>query len=189
MLALHSHYDPGVLYDQIFASLDCSTIVIENKLLYGMRVTGQVPDGFVLEHSNELFPTTRIRPQAPPDVTILCYGGMLPDVEKAIERLFDEHEIICEVLCPTQLYPFNPWPVIESLQQSRRLLVIEEGIGFAAFGAEVLALVSEHGAGMEYDVSRVSSPRHPIPSCGPLEKVCLPGESHVVQAAVEMMSI
>ena len=110
MLALHSRYDPGLVYDEVLSSIDRPTIIIENKLLYGLRVTDQVPNGFTLEHSQEQFPTTRIRPLGDPDLTVLCYGGMLVDVERAIQQLCDEHEIFCEVVCPLQLYPFNPWP-------------------------------------------------------------------------------
>src|SRR5437660_12724330 len=33
------------------------------------------PDGFALERTDAPFPTTRIRPECAPDVTILCYGG------------------------------------------------------------------------------------------------------------------
>ena len=189
MLALHTRYDPGLVYDEIFSSIDRPTIIIENKLLYGLRVTDTVPDGFILEHSQEQFPTTRIRPLGNPNLTILCYGGMLIDVERAIQQLCDEHEIFCEVICPLQLYPFNPLPVIESLQKTHRLLIVEEGINFAALGSELLAQISESMPQLLHQVRRVASPKHPIPSSGPLEKQCLPGEGHVVQAALEMMDV
>jgi 2-oxoisovalerate dehydrogenase E1 component len=188
MLATHSRYDPGLVYDTLFRSIDRPTIVIENKLLYGMRVSDRVPDGFVLEHTNELFPTTRIRPEARPDVSVLCYGGMLPDVEKAVDLLFDEHEIVCEVVCPIQLYPLNPWPIIESVRRSGRLLVVEEGLSFSAFGAEVVTQALERAPGALKQVRRLASPTHPIPSCGPLEKQLLPGLEHVVAAVREMLS-
>jgi 2-oxoisovalerate dehydrogenase E1 component len=187
MLALNPRHDPGLVYDALFRSIDRPTIVIENKLLYGMRVSDHVPAGFVLEHTDEPFPTTRIRPEAAPDVTILCYGGMLPDVEKAVDLLFDGHEVVCEVIAPIQLYPFNPWPIVESVRQSGRLLVVEEGLSFAAFGAEAVAQVLERAPGALRQVRRLASPAHPIPSCGPLEKQFLPGAEHVVAAVREML--
>ncbi|WP_447968835.1 dehydrogenase E1 component subunit alpha/beta [Nitrospira sp. M1] len=189
MLSLHSRFDPGLVYDEVFSSIDRPTIIIENKLLYGLRVTDQVPSGFSLEHSHEQFPTTRIRPLSTPDLTVLCYGGMLIDVERAIQQLCDEHEVLCEVICPLQLYPFNPWPVMESLQTTRRLMIVEEGISFAALGSELLAQIAEHQPDLLEHVCRVSSPKHPIPSSGPLEKECLPGESHVVTTALKMMNL
>ena len=186
MLALHSHYDPGLIYDELFASIDRPTIVIENKLLYGLRVSDTAPDGFGLEHSDELFPTTRLRPECEPDVTILCYGGMLPDVVKALDPLFDEHEIAAEVICPTQLYPLNVWPIVESVMKTGRLLVVEEGLAFAALGAEAIAQVVERVPGTLRAVRRLASPEHPIPACGPLEKLLLPGTDLVVEAVREL---
>jgi 2-oxoisovalerate dehydrogenase E1 component len=152
-----------------------------------MRVNDQAPAGFILEHTANDFPTTRLRPLVTPDVTILCYGGLLYEVERAVERLFDEHEVICEVLCPLQLYPFNPRPLVDSVQQSGRLLVVEEGVSFAAFGAEAVAQLVTNAPGVVQQVCRLAAPPHPIPSCGPLEKALLPGEQHVIEAVVELV--
>jgi 2-oxoisovalerate dehydrogenase E1 component len=186
MLALHHRYDPGLVYDALFAAIDRPTIVVENKLLYGLRTGDEAPEGYALEHTDGPFPMTRLRPEAEADATILCYGGMLADVEKALDPLFDEHELACEVICPTQLYPLDPWPIVESVGRTGRLLVAEEGIGFAAFGAEVVAQLAELAPGAPRKLRRLGSPEHPIPSCGPLEKALLPGTSHVVAAVREL---
>jgi 2-oxoisovalerate dehydrogenase E1 component len=186
VLALHARYDPGLAYDTLFATIDRPTLVIENKLLYGVRVSDQAPSGFELEHTTDLFPTTRLRPAAPPEVTILCYGGVLHEVERAVERLFDEHEVVCEVLCPLQLYPFDPRPIVASVEASGRLLVVEEGLSFAGFGAEVVTQLMEGAPGAVRQVRRLAAPRHPIPSSGPLEKALLPGEEHVIEAVLDM---
>lgn len=189
MLALSHRFDPGVIYDRLFATIDRPTIVIENKLLYGAIVSPKAPEAFVWEHSDDAFPVLRLRPEGAPDLTILCYGGMVPDVEAAVETLFDEHEIIAQIICPTQLYPLDPWPIVESVRESGgRLLVVEEGLGFAAFGAEVISELAERAPDVLGRVRRLASPRHPIPSCGPLEKALLPNPSQVVAAAVELMS-
>src|SRR5262249_31451970 len=130
MLALHERYDPGAIYDVLFTNIDRPTIVIENKMLYAAHLDSAVPDGFALEHSDERYPTTRLRPLESAEVSVFCYGGMVPHVEKAIVSAFDDNEIPAEMICPTQLYPLNPWPVIESLERTRKLLVVEEGHRF-----------------------------------------------------------
>jgi 2-oxoisovalerate dehydrogenase E1 component len=188
MLAINHRHDPGELYDSLFATLDRPTLVIENKVLYGQRVISELPDGFAVEHSDEPFPTTRIRPEGNADVTVVCYGEMLREVEAAILRAFDEHEIICEVLCPTQLYPLNVQPIVSSVSSSHRLLVVEEGIGFAAFGAELIAQIQERSPESLRRVRRLSSPEHPIPACAPLEKLMLPHAESILGAIVELMS-
>jgi 2-oxoisovalerate dehydrogenase E1 component len=186
VLALHHRIDPGMIYDRLLANVDRPTIVIENKLLYGQKISAQAPVGFVYENSEENFPTTRLRPQAVPDLTIFCYGGMLIEAEKAAEHLFDEHEIVAEIICPVQLYPLNPQPLIDSLKETGKLLVVEEGAAFAALGAEVIAQVNEFAPGVLKAVRRIGGPNHPIPSCGPLEKELLPGASHIITTAVEL---
>jgi 2-oxoisovalerate dehydrogenase E1 component len=188
VLALHSRYDPGLLYDQLLATIDRPTLVIENKLLYGVRVTDQVAAGFVLEHTEQEFPITRITPQAKPQVTVLCYGGMLPDVEKAIELLFDEHEIACEVLCPAKIYPLDIHPILESVKGTGRLAIVEEGQGFAAFGSEAVAQIVENVPGILRRLCRISAAPHAIPACSLLEKQVLPGPAHIVESIVALCS-
>jgi 2-oxoisovalerate dehydrogenase E1 component len=187
MLALHSRVDPGFIYDRLFATIDRPTIVIENKLLYGMRLSEKVAPGFVLEHTNERFPTTRLRPETTPHLTIVCYGGMLPEAERAADRLFEEHDVVAEIICPVQLYPLNLWPIIESVHQSGRLLVVEEGLGFAAFSAEVIAQLCERAPGVLQKVCRLASRSHPIPASRDLENDALPTTESIVATAADFV--
>ena len=149
-------------------------------------MTDHGPAGFYLEQSDEPFPTTRLRPDCSPDVTVLCYGGMLPDVEKAVDQLFDAHDTACEVICPTRLYPYDGRALAESVAQTGRLVVVEEGTSFAAFGAEAVTRLAE--AGLHVQVCRVGPPEHPIPSCGPLEKSPPPGPAQVVAAVRDLVT-
>ena len=81
-------------------------------------------------------------------------------------KVFDEHEIICRgVDLPDCNYiPRTAGPIFESVSRSRRLLIVEEGIGFAAFGAEVIAQIQEHAPGTMQQVRRPSCPDQPIPA-------------------------
>ncbi|MBS0266737.1 MAG: pyruvate dehydrogenase [Planctomycetes bacterium] len=188
VLAVHHRHDAGDIYDRLFARNGQPTLVIENKVLYGQRITDELPVGFYLEHSDENFPTTRLRPDAPADVTIVCYGEMLREVEDAIVKLFDEHEIVCEVICPAQLYPLNLDPILDSLGGSRRVLVVEEGVGFAGFGAEVISQLAERAAGTLLRARRLACPEQPIPACAQMEKEMLPKSDSIVRTIVEMVS-
>jgi 2-oxoisovalerate dehydrogenase E1 component len=180
VLALNLRINPGAIYDELLATVDRPTLVIENKILYGSRLGAAVPEGFTLEQSDEQFPCCRLRPAETPQVTVFCYGGMLPFVELAVVRAFDEFEIVAEVICPTQLYPFNAWPVIESLQRTHCLVVVEEGQRFAALGSELVAQIMELAPGVLRRLKRVAPPQHPIPSCGPLENELLPNVDSIL---------
>jgi 2-oxoisovalerate dehydrogenase E1 component len=187
MLALHERYDPGAVYDQLFASIDRPAIVIENKLLYSAKLATAVPEGFVLEHSDEGYPTTRLGPREKSDVTVFCYGGMVPHVEKALLKAFEDEEILAEMICPIQLYPLNPWPVIESLEATHKLLVVEEGHSFGALGAELIAQIHELRPGLLGRCRRLAAPEHPIPSCGPLETSLLPNVDSIAVAITALV--
>jgi 2-oxoisovalerate dehydrogenase E1 component len=188
VLALHSRYDPFLLYKRLFQTVDSPTLVIENKVLYGDYVTHETSSGFWCEHTDEDFPTTRIRSSQAPDVTIACYGGCLAEAEKALDVLFEEHEIVAEIICPSQIYPLQMSPVIASVKVSRRLLVVEEGQLFCGFGAEVLAGVGEACAGLPLVTRRLGAAPHPLPSCKPAELQSLPGVESIVLKCLEMVN-
>ena len=188
VLALHQRFDPYVLYQRLFSTIDRPTIVIENKSLYAEYATHRTVDGFWCEHSGDDFPTTRIRCSATPDITIVCYGGMLPEAEKALDRLFEEHEVVAEIVCPAQIYPLRIEPILDSVRLSGRLLVVEEGQVFCGFGAEVLAAVHEGCPDQRILARRQGASPHPIPSCKPAEMESLPGADTIVRECIEMVS-
>ncbi len=192
VLAVHPRFDPHEMYDRLFASIDRPTIVIENKTMYGEYVTHQTLQGFWVEHSNEEFPTTRIRSQAKPDVTVVCYGGMLHEAEKAADKLFDEHELIVEIICPLQLYPLNYRPILDSVQRSGHLFVVEEGQSFCGFGAEVVAALREASRGKSNEPAfltrRLGAKPHPLASSKHAEADSLPSADTIVAGVVELVS-
>ncbi len=188
ILALNQRHDPAAIYHQLLSGATDPTIVIENKTLYGDYVTHETIPGFICEHSSEEFPTIRIHPSGKPDVTIVCYGGSLADAEKAADKLFEEHEIIAEIICPTQIYPLNTDPIFDSVKQSGCLLVVEEGQQFCGFGAEVVASIIEALQPSPVRIARVAAQPHPIPSSKPAEIACLPSAESIISAAVRLFA-
>ena len=188
VLALNPRYDPHLVYNRLFEVIDRPTIVIENKTMYGEYVSHQTIAGFWAEHSDEDFPTTRIRSSAVPDVTIVCYGGTLNEAEKAADKLFDEHELVAEILCPIQIYPLNYRPILDSVRRSGRLFVVEEGQSFCGFGSEVVAAVHQALAGTPLIARRLGAKPHPLASSKAAELDSLPGADAIVTGVVEMVS-
>ncbi len=187
VLALHPRYDPHLVYDRLFATIDRPTIVIENKTMYGEWVSHQTIAGFWTEHTEGDFPTTRIRSNAKPDVTLVCYGGTLHEAEKAADKLFEEHEVIAEIVCPIQIYPLHYRPIVDSVKRSGRLLVVEEGQAFCGFGAEVVSAVHQAFEGVPLTARRIGAKPHPLASSKAAELDSLPGADTIVAGVVEMM--
>jgi 2-oxoisovalerate dehydrogenase E1 component len=187
VLAIHGRYDPYLLYKRLFAVVDRPTLVIENKVLYGEYATHETVAGFWCEHTEDDFPTTRIRSSGKADVTILCYGGMLSEAEKALDILFEEHEVVAEIICPTQIYPLNLDPIIAAVRASQRVLVVEEGQMFCGFGAEVVASISEVCSDVALRIRRLAAAARPLPSSKPAELDSLPGTKAIVSKCLELV--
>jgi 2-oxoisovalerate dehydrogenase E1 component len=187
VLAIHHRFDPAEIYSRLLGDVvdPKPTLVIENKIMYGERVSADAPAGFRWYHSSHQFPVSYLCAADPPDATLLCYGGMLGDVEKAVEQLFVEHDLIVEVICPAQLYPLQMDTIAPLAARSGRLLVVEEGHGFCGFGSELIAAFYERNLGLK--MRRLySHPQH-IPSAKPLEFAVLPGVESVVAETLELM--
>lgn len=189
MLAVTTRFAPDALYAALFDSIDRPTIVIENKLLYGQMATARVPAGYVLEKTADRFPTLRLRPaDGLADVTLVAYGGMVAEAEAAMTALFEEHDLVGELLIPLRLFPLDMGPIVDSVARTGRVVVAEEGQGFAGFGSEVLSQLAEHGL-PQLRATRVSAAPHAIPSARPLEELALPTASSIVRAALELIDV
>jgi len=108
-------------------------------------------------------------------------------VEKAADRLFEEHEIVVEIICPTEIYPLHLEPILESARITRRLLVVEEGQLFCGFGSEVLAAVQGACRGVELQTRRQGAAPHPLPASKPAETASLPSVNNIVKNCLEMV--
>jgi len=186
VLCLHHRYPPATLFEALFRSIDRPTLVVENKVLYGRTVSATPPAGWSLRATDEPFPTLRLEPAVTPDVTVVAVGGMGPETEEAVLKLFAEDEIVAEVFLPTRLYPFDAGVIAASLATTRRLLVVEEGQGFAGIGAEIVAQAAEIAGRGGFAAARVAAEPVPIPAARHLEAACLPGADAVRRAAREL---
>lgn len=183
VLCLHHRYPADCLYAALFQGIDRPTVVVENKLLYGKNASADPPPGYELLSSGGDFPVVRLRPLATPSLTIVAVGAIAIDVEEAIAVLFEEDEVLADVFLPTKLYPFEIECIRDSLHETRRLLVVEEGQGFAGLGAEIVAeavsTLEPEGLGCD----RVYAVPVPIPAARPLEAECLPGAGAIIAKA------
>ncbi len=110
---------------------------------------------------------------------------MLEFVEKALSELWLDDETLCEVLCYGRLYPLNCVPIFESIRQTGRLITVEEGPAFAAWGAEICAQAAcactglRHTARVGYDGL--------IPASAVREAELLPNAQSIRKAIMELL--
>ncbi len=186
VLALHRRCCPKRLYAALLTTVDRPTLVLENKLLYAQRAEAVAPAGFEISAAGEPFATVRLaspRPMA----TVVAYGGAAEAAEAAVVRLWEEEEVGSELLLPSQLYPLDVEPVVDSLRRTGRLVVVEEGQLFAGFGAELLArLACQEGIG-PFRARRVGPAACPVPASRSAEARALPSADGVVEAVTELL--
>jgi len=186
VLAIHTRHCPGDMYRRLLESIDRPTLVIENKLLYGQRTNPEAPAGSVISATATDFPTIRIAPESEPSLTVVAYGGLVPMAEAAIESLIDE-DVACDLLIPTQLFPLDIEPIVESVVRTGRILVIEEGQGFAGFGSELIARLTEDRRIPSLKARRVHASPCAIPASKPAESAALPNIESILDTALQLV--
>ena len=107
------------------------------------------------------------------------------NVAKALER----EGVSVEVIDVRSFLPFDSETVLESAKKTGRVLVAYEDHEFMGFGAEVAAQVADAAFGhLDAPVKRVAGAFSPIPYADPLEKVVLPQDDDILDAAREVLS-
>jgi 2-oxoisovalerate dehydrogenase E1 component len=159
-------------------------VFLEHKLLYAQA---QDPQDYqtvvahVADLGGALFPTLR-RGGALPDVTFVCFGGMLPVVESATERLEREEELSIEIVVPSLLAPLPRLTLLGLLSSRPRIAVMEESHHEFGVSAELLASLAE--AGYQGKVLRIGMPPVPIASARSLESTQIPDEQTIINSVL-----
>ena len=146
ILALNQRINIEDLYSNIFGKNSDITILFENKVGYTRFQEEGKLLGYQYNYSNEDFPTLVISPpeDESPVITVVCYGQILEEIEIASNILFEKHEILCEIICVTQIQPLNVYPIINSIINTKNILIIEEGSGIASFNSIISSYILEN---------------------------------------------
>jgi pyruvate/2-oxoglutarate/acetoin dehydrogenase E1 component len=146
---------------------DDPVIFFENKQCYFH--TGEVPldTNFTIP-----FGQARLFTEGD-DVTIVATGAMVQESINAANKL-KEDNIHCEVIDPRTLVPMDKKSILNSVEKTGKLVIVDEGCKTSSVSAEIAAMVAEEG--FEYlkkRIIRLNTPDVPIPY-GKLEKEVVP---------------
>jgi 2-oxoisovalerate dehydrogenase E1 component beta subunit len=149
-------------------------LFLEPKALY-RKVKGEVDEGY---YATPLSTLRTVRKGQ--DVTVFCYGAMVPVCEEAATQAA-EQGIDAQVIDLRTLLPLDEEGVLEAAKQTGRVVVVHEAPRFCGFGAEISALIAEHAIEyMEAPVARVTGFDTPFPNT--LEHHYLPDARRVLDA-------
>jgi 2-oxoisovalerate dehydrogenase E1 component subunit beta len=119
------------------------------------------------------------------DVTLIAYGGMVDTALEAAEAAVDEGWDV-EVIDLRSLSPFDDATLTESVRRTGRAVVVHEAPGFAGYGAEVAARLTEQCFHyLEAPILRVTGFDIPYPPPH-LERLHLPDVDRILDAIARL---
>ena len=145
----------------------------EHKGLYQME--GEVPE------AEELVPIGKAEfRREGSDVTLVGASATVNTCLEAASALSETDHINCDVIDLRTLYPLDLKLILQSVEKTGRLVIVEEDVGFCGWGSEIAAQISDEGLFyLKAPVKRVAAPFAPIPFSPALEKVYIPKNDRV----------
>jgi pyruvate dehydrogenase E1 component beta subunit len=140
--------------------------------------------------------TAVLTPEGPPmdraivrrpgrDVTLVAYGGMVATALEAAEAAAEEDRDV-EVIDLRSLSPLDDQTLTDSVRRTGRAVIAHEAAGFAGYGAEVAARLTEQCFyNLEAPVLRVTGFDVPYPPPH-LEQYHLPGTDRILDAITRL---
>jgi pyruvate/2-oxoglutarate/acetoin dehydrogenase E1 component len=158
-------------------------IVLEHKLLY--RTSGHVPEGA----ERTPLGVSAVRREGK-DLTIVATGVMVGRTLEAANAL-SEQGIEATVIDPRTLTPLDAAPILDSVSQTGRALLVQEAPGHVGYMAEIAARICESPAlyRLLAPVRRVCGLDVPIPYAPKLETAVVPQLDGIIAAATELLEV
>ena len=116
-------------------------------------------------------------------ISLITYGGTLPAVFEAADRLAGEG-IDAEVIDLRTLRPLDDGTILGSVGKTHRAVVVDEGWRSGSISAEIAARIGDEGFfELDAPVGRVCSEEVPVPYSKHMELAALPSVERIVTAA------
>jgi len=171
VIAINFRYNPEILYNTIIKNISLPTLIIEDKLDYSKKNSffKSKKHNYNYLVNNLKIPDIKLYvPQKNPDISIVCWGGTLSNVEILVEELLENEEILCEVTVIQQLYPLNVESIIESVEKTKKIVIIDDSSGSNSLGSETISQLSQKGLSFKSKI--ICAKEDIIPSSKLLEK-------------------
>ncbi|HEX5927338.1 MAG TPA: alpha-ketoacid dehydrogenase subunit beta [Baekduia sp.] len=154
---------------------DDPVIFLEHKVLY--TIEGDVPE----ESYAIPFGEANIVREGS-DVTIVALGRMVLLAEHAAEELAGEG-IDCEIVDPRTTSPLDEDTILESVENTGRLVVVDEANPRCGLAADIVARVAQEAfSSLKAPPRMVTPPHTPVPFSPVLEDAYVPTPASIAEA-------
>lgn len=155
-------------------------IFLENEITYGLDFEEEYDDDHIVEIGK-----AKIMREGS-DVTIIAFSLTVKYALEAAETLAAEG-IDAEVIDLRTIRPIDRETIVESVKKTSRCITVEEGFPFASVGSEIASILMEDAFDyLDAPVKKLASVDAPLPYAENLEKLALPKEKDIVNAAREV---
>jgi acetoin:2,6-dichlorophenolindophenol oxidoreductase subunit beta len=115
--------------------------------------------------------------------TIVALGRMVSFAEKALDALAKEG-IHCDLIDPRTTSPLDEETILESVENTGRLVIVDESPPRCSVAADIAAIVASRGfKSLRAPIGLVTAPHTPIPFSPALERAWVPGPQ-AIEAAI-----
>jgi len=116
------------------------------------------------------------------DCTIVAMARMVHKAKEAAEALAKDG-IECEIVDPRTISPLDEDTILESVEGTGRLVVVDEAYPRCNMGTDISALVADKGfAHLKAPIRMVSPPHVPVPFAPELEQEFIPSPDKIAEA-------
>jgi 2-oxoisovalerate dehydrogenase E1 component len=121
------------------------------------------------------------------DLTVICYGAIVPRALQAAEKLQREAGVDVEVIDLRSLSPYDWEAIAESVRKTSKVIVAHEDMKSWGYGAEIAARIGEElFHDLDAPVRRVAAMDTFVAYQPKLEDVILPQSEDLLRAMVEL---
>jgi len=122
------------------------------------------------------------------DVTVVAIGNLVPETLKICEQLESEG-ISVEVVDPRTISPLDVDTVLESVQNTGRLLIVDENFAPFGIGAEIAAQIADQAFDdLDAPIRRLNGLHTPTPYSPPLENTVVPQPDQIAQSIRDLVA-
>ncbi|WP_367375390.1 alpha-ketoacid dehydrogenase subunit beta [Pseudomonas lini] len=174
-----SPYDAKGLLIQAIRDND-PVIFCEHKLLYSMQ--GEVPEELYTIPFGE---ANFLRDGK--DVTLVSYGRTVNTAMDAARSLAGRG-VDCEVIDLRTTSPLDEDSILESVEKTGRLVVIDEANPRCSMATDISALVAQKAfASLKAPIEMVTAPHTPVPFSDALEDLYIPDAAKIENAVLKLI--
>ncbi|MCC6917780.1 MAG: alpha-ketoacid dehydrogenase subunit beta [Alphaproteobacteria bacterium] len=160
---------------------DDPVIFIEQKILFGME--GEVPD----EAYRIPFGEANVAREGDA-ATIVAFGAMVPRA-LAVATEFARQGVSIEVVDPRTTSPLDEDTILESVEKTGRLVVVDESPPRCSMAADIAGLVADKGFGwLKAPIKQVTCPHTPVPFAPVLEDEYMPNPRRIAEAVKAVLA-